>query len=111
MNTQKTIVTALAILFATSATAQEKTATFKVWGNCGMCERTIEKAAKVPGVSAADWDEDTKQMAVIYDDAKTNPDAIQRSIAATGYDTEAHTGDDKAYDNLHGCCKYDRKGK
>jgi hypothetical protein len=26
-----------------------------------------------------------------------------------GYDTQDVTADNKAYDNLHGCCKYDRK--
>ena len=38
-----------------------KTEKFKVYGNCGMCESRIEKAAKtVDGVTAADWNKETK---------------------------------------------------
>jgi len=34
---------------------------------------------------------------------------IQEAIAKVGYDTQDVTGDDKAYNNLSGCCQYDRK--
>jgi len=40
----------LAIFTTTTVNAQSKkkqTETFKVWGNCGMCEKTIEKSLKV----------------------------------------------------------------
>ncbi|MCC7464848.1 MAG: copper chaperone, partial [Saprospiraceae bacterium] len=30
----------------------DMTAKFKVYGNCGMCEKRIEKAAKIEGVSS-----------------------------------------------------------
>ncbi|MFA5818076.1 MAG: hypothetical protein WC854_02210 [Bacteroidales bacterium] len=32
--------------------AQQKTESFKVWGNCGMCKNRIEKAAKTEGEQA-----------------------------------------------------------
>lgn len=85
------------------------TETFKVWGNCGMCEKTIEKAAKTPGVAKADWNKDTKVMTVAFDSTRINLKQIQQNIAAAGYDNDGCTGDDTAYKNLHECCQYDRK--
>ena len=85
---------------------------FGVRGNCGMCKKTIEKAANaVEGVSSAHWDVDKKKIDVSFDDTKTNEMAIHNAIAASGYDTEKATGDLDAYDNLHSCCKYDHDMK
>ncbi len=103
------LLAALIAGFTVTALAQNSTKTIKVWGNCGMCEATIEKAAKIKGVEAADWNEDTKELKLTYNPGVTNPDAVQKAIAAVGYDTDAYRGDDKAYNNLHGCCQYDRK--
>ena len=49
----------VAMLSVTTAFGKGKTEKFKVYGNCGMCEKTIEKAAKsVDGVSTADWNKE-----------------------------------------------------
>jgi mercuric ion binding protein len=88
--------------------AATKTETIKVLGNCESCQARIEKAAKVPGVSKASWDSDTKMLSLTYDPSKTNSDDIQKKIAAVGHDTEKYRADDKAYAKLPGCCKYDR---
>lgn len=81
---------------------------FGVRGNCGMCKKTIEKAANaVEGVSSANWDVDKKKIDVAFDDTKTDEMAIHNAIAASGYDTEKASGNLDAYENLPGCCKYD----
>ncbi|WP_417867907.1 heavy-metal-associated domain-containing protein [Xanthomarina gelatinilytica] len=81
---------------------------FGVRGNCGMCKKTIEKAANgVEGVAKATWDVDKKKIDVSFDDAKTDVMAIHNAIAASGYDTEKVTGSEEAYKNLPDCCKYD----
>ena len=81
---------------------------FGVRGNCGMCKKTIEKAAySVDGVSKADWDKDKKMIMSSFDNSKTNEMAVQKAIASSGYDTAKVEGDLKAYDNLPGCCQYD----
>ena len=81
---------------------------FGVRGNCGMCKKTIEKAANsVEGVTQANWDKDKKKINISFDDTKTDAMAIHHAIAASGYDTEKATGDLDAYENLPGCCKYD----
>jgi hypothetical protein len=36
---------------------------------------------------------------------------IHKKIASVGYDTELETASDEVYNNLHGCCKYERKTK
>jgi len=85
-----------------------KMTTFGVRGNCGMCKKTIEKAANsVDGVSKADWIKDKKMMMVSFDSSKTNEMMIQKAVAASGYDTEKIKGNGDAYANLPGCCKYD----
>ncbi|WP_147677778.1 heavy-metal-associated domain-containing protein [Algibacter pacificus] len=81
---------------------------FGVRGNCGMCKKTIEKAAnKVEGVANATWDVDKKKIDVSFDDTKTDAMAIHNAIAASGYDTEKVAGSEEAYSNLPGCCKYE----
>ena len=88
---------------------EEKTETFKVYGNCGMCEKRIETAAKANGVSKALWNVDTKIMTVSYNQAQINNDDIQKNIADVGHDTEKYSVDDEVYSKLPGCCLYERK--
>ncbi len=110
----KTISLFAAIIFSiftinTSTAQTAKTETIKVWGNCGMCKTTIEKAAKKAGAKTASWNEDSKELQVSYAVSKTSSAKIQEAIAKSGYDTQDFTAVKSAYDNLHGCCKYDRK--
>ena len=90
------------LLFAgvNTSFAQSKTETIKVSGNCGMCEKHIETAAKKAGAKQAKWDKKTKVLTVTFDEGKTSNDAIQKNVAAAGYDTEKYTGDEKAYRRL-----------
>jgi copper chaperone CopZ len=81
---------------------------FGVRGNCGMCKSTIEKAASsIDGVTAVNWDRNKKKIDVSFDSSKTDIMAIHNAIAASGYDTEKVKGNEEAYKNLPGCCKYD----
>ncbi|MES2773799.1 MAG: heavy metal-associated domain-containing protein [Bacteroidota bacterium] len=107
----KISLTILSLFAVMAAFAQKpKTETFKVSGNCGMCKKIIESAvAKQAGVTKATWNKETKMMTVVYQPSKTTVDAIQKKIAAVGYDTPKFRGDDKAYDELPGCCQYDRE--
>jgi copper chaperone CopZ len=108
----KTKVMMLAILMmmgAGSVLAKSKTEKFKVYGNCGMCEKRIEKAAKsVDGVTTADWDKKTKMMEVTLDDSKTDVHKVHMAIAKAGHDTKMHKAKDEVYNELPGCCQYDR---
>jgi copper chaperone CopZ len=108
------LIAAATLLTITACQAQiknVKTATVKVYGNCGMCETTIEKAANKNKVSKADWNEETKMATITYDSKKTNVDAVLKSIALAGYDNQSFLAPDAAYNKLPGCCKYDREKK
>jgi len=81
-------------------------ATFKVFGNCGMCEKRIETAAlEVDGVESADWDKDTKMMKIMHSKV-VNVHNVHQAIADAGHDTEGHKASDDVYKELPGCCLY-----
>lgn len=108
------IITAAVVLFSTAINAQisnAKTETVKVYGDCGMCKTTIEKAANNKSVSKAEWNEDTKMATITYDSKKTNMDAVLKNIALAGYDNEKFLAPDETYNKLPGCCKYEREKK
>lgn len=106
----RSIVLSIMFLFGTvSLFAQNVTKKFTVKGNCEMCEKRIETAAKaVDGVTLADWDKDTKIMEVTYDASKTSEDAVQLAIANAGHDTPMHKADPDVYNELPKCCQYSR---
>lgn len=70
--------------------AKNKSAKFLVNGKCEMCEKRIEMAAlSLEGVSKADWNKETKEMNVTFNDAKTNLESVQVAITKVGHDTNA----------------------
>ena len=85
-----------------------KSEDFTVYGNCGMCKRTIEKAASIKGVKSANWNMETDVMTVSYDTTIVKIVAIKKAIASSGYDTDECRATDESYKKLHGCCQYDR---
>ena len=110
MKTKAICLTLVVTLLGLSpAFGQTKTEKFKVYGNCGMCEKRIENAAgSVKGVTSADWGQETKMVEVTFDTLKTDLNKIHMAIAAAGHDTGMHRAKDETYDSLPGCCKYER---
>ena len=105
------IILLLSITIGNAQIKNAKTETVKIYGNCGMCEATIEKAGNLKKVAQVDWDKDTKIATLTYDSAKTNQDEILKRIALTGYDSEKFLAPDAAYNSLAGCCQYEREAK
>lgn len=101
-------LTILFVLISSVTFAQKKQTEIKVAGNCGMCKKTIETAAKSAGAQTATWDSEAKLLTISYKTKKTTPLVIQQAIANAGYDTESVKAPDEVYNKLHGCCKYDR---
>ena len=113
-NSFKNIMLATFILLSIAVNAQiknAKTETVKIYGNCGMCETKIENAGNIKKVAKVDWDQDSKTATLTYDTTKTNSDEILKRIALAGYDSDKFLAPDDVYDNLHGCCQYDRVAK
>lgn len=101
----------LSITFANAQIKNAKTETAKIYGNCGMCKKTIETAANVTKTAKVDWNVDTKMASITYDTKKTNPDEILKRIALARYDSDKFLAPDAVYDKLHGCCQYEREAK
>lgn len=114
MKSLKYIMTALVMLSFGMSNAQiknAKTETVKIYGNCGMCETTIENAGNVKKVAQVDWNKDTKMATITYDVKKTNQDEILKRIALAGYDSDKFLAPDDVYSKLAGCCQYERVNK
>ena len=89
--------------------AKDKKVEFLVNGKCEMCEKRIEMAALADsGVSKADWNKETKMIAVSLDESKTDVDKVHQAIAKAGHDTKLYKASDETYNSLPDCCKYDR---
>lgn len=110
MKTVKIIIIAILAFVITSTVysqpATTKTETLKVSGNCDMCKASIEKAAKIDGVTKAEWSKKAKTLTASFDPAKTSIDAIGKKIAAVGYDNDKAKATNVVYDKLPSCCQY-----
>ncbi|MDO4763408.1 MAG: TonB-dependent receptor [Flavobacteriaceae bacterium] len=93
------------IYFAQNTEKQE----FKVKGSCGMCKARIEKTAKNAGANSAVWNIETQTLTLETDQNKSSFDQILKEIANAGHDNEKHKAPDNVYENLPGCCLYDRE--
>ena len=82
--------------------------TVAVAGNCEMCRDRIISAANLKGVKSVDWSTTTKLMTIKFDNDIVTLNEIEKSIAKAGHDTPLHKADDKVYEKLDDCCKYDR---
>ena len=108
---KKNLVFVMAFLMMSMFAVAQNPTTIKVAGNCGMCKKHIEKAAKDAGATSANWDKVTKILTVSFEAGKTSADKIETAIAGAGYDTEHKEASLEAYKKLDECCQYDRKTK
>jgi len=105
----KKIIVFLFLLSGFAMHAQNKNAkaSIDVDGVCMMCKKRIETTAiKIKGVKLATWDLDAKKLSIVYNDGKTDVEAIQKSIAGVGHDTKLFKAPDEAYNSIDACCKY-----
>jgi copper chaperone CopZ len=110
----KILMAILVLLLGTACYAQiknSKSETVKIYGNCGMCETTIEKAGNKKKIAKVDWNKDTKMATITYDATKTNQAEILKRIALAGYDSDSFLAPDDVYAKLPECCQYERVKK
>ena len=104
---KKVMLLMAAALMLSTAEAKTVKTTFEVKGNCDMCQKRIEKAAKnVKGVTSARWNKQNGQLSLVYDNKQTSPEKVQKALADAGHDCGTFKADQKVYDKLPGCCKY-----
>lgn len=115
MNIVSKISAATLLLFSSSSCNAQiknaKTEIVKIYGNCEMCEKTIETAGNVKKVANLEWNKDSKMATITYDSIKTNQDEILKRIALAGYDSDKFLAPDDVYSKLAGCCQYERVKK
>ena len=110
MKTKFLSLVSVFLLGSVALFAQDKTEKLKVYGECGMCETRIEKAATdLDGVTSAEWDKETKMLEVKFDSKKANVHKVHMAVAKVGHDTDMHKAKDEVYNELPGCCKYERE--
>jgi len=112
--TSKLSITLSLILTTFFCNGQIKNATtesVKIYGNCGMCETTIETTGNIKHVAMVDWNKDTKMATIIYDTSKTDQTEILKRIALAGYDSDLFLAPDAQYAKLPACCQYERTNK
>ena len=85
-----------------------KTEIVTIYGTCGICEKTIEKAGNLKKVAKVAWNKNTKKATLTYDATKTNPSEILKRIALAGYDSESFLAPEDVYAKLPDCCRYER---
>jgi mercuric ion binding protein len=102
------IVACLTMSFAASS-QKVRTESFTVSGECGMCKKKIESAAKQGGAIEASWSPQTKVVTVTYNAGNGSAGNIKQAIANVGYDTPGYRAPDDAYNSLDKCCQYKRE--
>lgn len=78
----------------------------KVYGNCTMCKKRIEKALDHNGIKQAVWDVKTKNLHVVYNSSKISVQEIHQLVADAGHDTDLIKAKDEVYATLPFCCLY-----
>ena len=82
---------------------------FKVGGACEMCKSRIEETAlALTGVEQAVWSTEDHILHLSFDKKKVKLKEIHKAIAQAGHDTELEKAPDEVYNNLPGCCLYER---
>ncbi len=105
-------ILSIILISSMSMFAQKQTKTFKVFGNCVLCEERIEKAANdVDGVTESEWNKKTKMIKVTFDSSKTDMNKIKKAIANVGHDTNEFKAISATYNKLPNSCKYERTKK
>lgn len=82
---------------------------FSVKGACGMCTDRIEKTAKKAGASTAKYDLESQKLSLEVKNPSVSFDDILKKIAEVGHDNEKYKTTDEVYQNLPGCCHYERE--
>jgi copper chaperone CopZ len=94
------------LFFSINVNAQTDTLIIKTSAVCDQCKTTIEKSMNFEkGVKRATLNVESKELTVIYQSAKTNPDKLRVAVTKIGYDADSIPADPKAYNKLHSCCK------
>ena len=112
MTLKTLVIVFLLALWAVGAQAQStvKTETFRIEGNCEMCQDRIEEAlAFQKGVKSARWSPETKMATVVFRADKVTVLQLKQAAMAVGHDTDAGKAPEAVYKDLPDCCQFRTK--
>ena len=96
----------IAIIFSLGVKAQTDTVRIKTSAICEQCKEKIEHDLSFEkGVKSNVLNLETKEITVVYNAQKTDPEKIRVAITKIGYDADSLKALEKAYDRLPECCK------
>ena len=73
---------------------------------CNECKERIEHDLSfAKGVKQNTVNLETKEVTVIYNSEKTDPQKIRTAITKIGYDADSLKADQRAYNKLPQCCR------
>lgn len=101
----KKIFLAILMVGTLGVTAKNITKTILVKGECGECKENIEAALDLPGVSFAEWNEETKMLTVRFNDKKISENDIHSTISNLGYATDRLEANKTSQSKLSKCCQ------
>ena len=107
---KKTIFYCLTFLFVSfnSVELLAQTDTIKIVTSsvCSTCKKTIEHDLSFEkGVKSSILNVETRELTVVYDSKKSNPDKIRLAVTKIGYDADSLKADPKSFKRLPECCK------
>ena len=83
-----------------------ETIVIKTSTQCGMCKERVEKAmAYERGVTSSNLNVEEAEFTITYKPKKTSPEQLRLAISKLGYDADDVKANQKAHDNLPGCCQ------
>jgi cation transport ATPase len=96
----------MTMTFALLANAQTDTLVVKTSVICDECKERIEHDLSfTKGVKSNVVNLDTKEVTVVYNAEKTDPQKIRIAITKIGYDADSLKADQKAFNKLPLCCR------
>ena len=93
-------------VFASLVHAQTDTLVVKTSVLCDECKERIEHDLSfAKGVKSNVVNLETKEVTVVYNSAKTDPQKIREAITKIGYSADSLKADQKAFNKLPLCCR------
>lgn len=103
---KRIIFICIAIVISFAVRAQTDTVRIKTTAVCDECKERIEHDLSFEkGVKSSQMNLDTKEVTVVYNVQKTDPQKIRTAITRIGYDADTLKADVKAFNKLPECCK------
>jgi len=103
---KKILLLIVLMAFALLTSAQSDTLVVKTSVLCNECKERIEHDLSfTKGVKSNVVNLDTKEVTVVYNGEKTNPEKIRVAITKIGYDADSLKADQKAFNKLPLCCR------